>query len=235
MSTASTSVTPSIEFGGIVNNTSIGSSQSLNSSVGTSTVHSEKNPRSSIVKKSKNTKKFQDDEYQKMIESFPAKTGIKYVFGCNSNVLDGLQSYASVSGEKDINDRLIYVSGKQVLVYDPDSGRQYFLNGKNKNVAHIKHFSFSSNGRYISVCESTRADHEDITPSQVSVFNLMTFAKQKTIVYNAPGNGELICSAFSGDTKYLITLVDGHEYQIVMWLWEKEKIVKSLTLQVKVF
>jgi hypothetical protein len=161
-----------------------------------------------------------------------AKFNLRHTFGSSTFVHDSVHSYVSLVGDKDINDRVVFKVGRQACIFDPENGRQQYLTGRPKNTTNIFHIAISSNNRYISVCESNRWDRGVATGhAQASVYSLTTFSRQKTIYHNC--SGEFICSAFTGDTKYLATLNDGSEYQIVVWQWEKERVYKSVTLQAK--
>ena len=160
-----------------------------------------------------------------------AKFNLRHTFGSATFTHDSVTSFVSLVGEKDINDRVVFKTGRQACIYDPDNGRQQFLTGRPKNTTNLYHISISTNNRYISVCESNRWDRAAPGHAQLSVYSLTTFARQKTIYHNC--SGEFISSAFTGDTKYLATLNDGTDYVIIVWQWEKERIYKSVTLQAK--
>jgi len=49
---------------------------------------------------------------------------IKHAFGSTALPSDGLQSFASAVGDRDINDRLLFRVGRKISVLDPDSGFQ---------------------------------------------------------------------------------------------------------------
>jgi hypothetical protein len=185
-------------------------------------------------KSKKNTaanKRKHDDE-AKNAETILAKLSLRHTFGCNPSVADSLISYNSMTGDKDVNDRLLFRVGKQICIYDPDSAKQQYLNGRFKNVTSLLHCAISLSARYLSVCESIRTEKNGPGHAQASIFSLTTFSRQKTIVHSC--NGEFIASSFTGDGKYLVTLNDGNEYQIIIWQWEKERVYKSVTIQSKV-
>ena len=172
------------------------------------------------------------EEEIKNTEAILAKIALRHTFGCNPLSIDCLLSYNSMSGDKDINDRLIFRVGKQVCIYDPETIKQQYLSGRLKTVVNILHCSISLSARYLSVCESVRIEKNCPGHAQASIFSLTTYSRQKTIIHNC--NGEFICSSFSGDGKYLVTLNDGSEYQLIIWQWEKERPYKSISLQSKV-
>lgn len=160
-----------------------------------------------------------------------AKFNLRHTFGSSTFVHDSVSSYVSLVGDKDINDRVVFKVGRQACIYDPENGRQQFLTGRPKNTTNIFHIAISTNNRYISVCESNRWERGVPGHAQASVYSLTTFTRQKTIFHNC--SGEFICSAFTGDAKYLATLNDGPECQMIVWQWEKERVYKSVTLQAK--
>jgi hypothetical protein len=168
-------------------------------------------------------------------DAVSAKLALRHTFGCNPVATDSIQSYNSLTGDKDINDRLVFKVGKQLCVYDPDSTRQHYLIGRAKNVTNILHYTVSPSCRHLSVCESVRRTKTGPGHAQASIYTLSTFTpftRQKTITHNCAG--EFICSAFTGDSKYLVTLNDGNDYQICIWQWEKERMHKSVSIQTKV-
>lgn len=166
-------------------------------------------------------------------ENVMAKLTLRHTFGSGVNTHDSILSYVSLVGEKDINDRVVFKVGRQACICDPDTGRQQYLTGRPKNTTNLFHAAISSNNRYLSLCESNRWDRSSTASghAQASVYSLTTYSRQKTIYYAS--SGEFICSAFTSDAKYLATLCDGSEYQIVVWQWEKERIFKSVSLQSK--
>jgi hypothetical protein len=181
----------------------------------------------------KQRKQQQHDDDKQNNDTILAKIALRHTFGCNPTSCDPLVSYNSLYGDKDINDRLLFRVGKQICIYDPETSKQQFLYGKLKSVTNILHCSISLSSRYLSLCESLRIEKTvSVGQTQVSVFSLQTFSRLKTMTHSC--SGEFVCSSFSGDGKYLITLNDGHESQLIIWQWEKEKPYKSISLQSKV-
>lgn len=162
-----------------------------------------------------------------------AKLAVKYAFGCTPVPLDGVQTFAPLSGDRDVNDRIVTRIGKQIVVYDPDTGRQSFFIGRLRSTVNAIHFSISSNNRYIAICESVRHERSDHGYAQCSVYSITTLARQKTVTQNS--SGEFISCCFSGDSKYLATLLSTvNDSSIIVWQWEKEKVHKSMTISSKV-
>ena len=167
-------------------------------------------------------------------DTIPAKLSLKHTFGCNPIPTDSILAYNSLTGDRDINDRLVFRVGKQVCIYDPDTLKQSYLTGRSRSVTNVIHYAVSSSCRYLSVCESVRRLKIGSGHAQASIYSLTSstsFSRLKTITHNC--SGEFICSAFTGDSKYLVTLNDGNEYQIIIWQWEKEKMYKSVSIQTR--
>lgn len=83
--------------------------------------------------------------------------------------------------------------------------------------------AISANRRYLAVSE--RVDKATIT-----VFDLQHEQGRKRKVVTA---GEIpverfVCMAFSSDSKYLIGQAADPEWTLVLWLWEKQKILASV-------
>eukprot|EP01041_Mallomonas_annulata_P011095 gene11095-23195_t len=165
-------------------------------------------------------------------EVFGAKVMLKHGFGSNALPVDGIQSFSTLLGEKELNDRLVYRIGRHLCVHDPETGRQQYFTGRPKETVNVLHFAISQNARYISICETVRNDRDsDEGHSQASIYSLTSFIRQKTLVQ--PSNTEFIASCFCGDSKYIITLSDEPDKMIILWQWEKERICKTASLSVR--
>ena len=84
------------------------------------------------------------------------KLSVRHAFGCQPTKIDALQSFQSASGNKDYSDRLVHKIGKQLCIYDPETGNKEFFNNRVKNIVEIVHFTISANNRFISMCELVR-------------------------------------------------------------------------------
>ena len=120
----------------------------------------------------------------KQNEAVDVKVTFKHAFGSHALNIDGIQSYATLLGDKDVNDRLIYRVGKRLSVQDPDTGLQTFFTGRYANVTNILHFSISFNSKWVCVCETVRSpgDKDDEGHPQASVYSLNSFIRSKTFI-----------------------------------------------------
>jgi len=159
------------------------------------------------------------------------KCSVKHGFGSHISPIDGLLSFGiSSAGNKDVSDRLVYKIGKQVSIYDPESGTQAFFEKRAKNVTDVIHFSINQNQKYISVCEILKHDKFIETSSHIAVYSLTTLSRVKVLTHNVLR--PFSCSTFCGDPKLIAGLTDEPERLIVLWHWEKEKYYKSISLSI---
>lgn len=88
----------------------------------------------------------------------------------------------------------------------------------------MRAMAISANRRYLAVSE--RGGER----ATVTVFDLQHEQGRKRKVLtagDAPGR-EFVCVAFSPDSKYLIGQTGGPEWTLVLWLWEKQKVLASV-------
>ena len=163
-------------------------------------------------------------------ETVGTKLSIRHAFGYSHQSYDEILSFQSSAREKDISDRVIYRIGNQIVITDPDGNApQKFLSNRPKHIRKVLHIAISKNNRYLSVCESVMGK----THAQLSIYSLTTLLKSKTLIKNVPGT-EFVQSAFFAESKYLATLYEGDEPQVIVYHWEKEKTYKVMTLPTKV-
>lgn len=145
----------------------------------------------------------------KAISLVKAKTSLKYGFGSNLTPIDPIQAYGIVSTEQDNINRVVYKVGNQLCCFDPETNQQTFFDQSSiRNITNISHFCISPNQKYISVCEGTRHEYDDINNiAQASIYDLNTFKLVKTIT-RPNSNSDFIMSTFATDSKILITMID---------------------------
>ena len=164
-----------------------------------------------------------------------ATISLKYAFGSSSaSMNDGLATFAvNTAADKERNDRLIYRVGKQVCLLDPETGAQQFFTGRSRSVNSILHFVVSPNQRHVSMCESMpnelREDHGGGS-AQLSIYSLRDMNKVKTLSF--PCGADFICSTFCTDPKMIAALSGEMDRQIVLWQWDKDKIIKTVNVHV---
>eukprot|EP01038_Epipyxis_sp_PR26KG_P006221 gene6221-8573_t len=168
---------------------------------------------------------------EKQVENpFVTKFSVKHAFGSHVTPLDSLQSYAAASG-KELVDRLLYKVGRQVCIFDAETNSQTYFENRAKNVTDVLHFCISSNSRYISMCEIIRYEKASEASSHIAIYSMTTMNKLMTLSNNTSSR-PFICSTFCGDPKMLAALTDEPDRHIVIWLWEKAKIFKTVALTI---
>ncbi|CAM9422149.1 unnamed protein product, partial [Choristocarpus tenellus] len=120
---------------------------------------------------------------------------------------------------------LVHPVGQQIALYRVDDGSMKFLQGRQKNVREILALSVSPNKRVIAVCEKGRQPGEDPGSAQVSVYHVASFKRIRTMLF--PGRADFLTCCFSGDNKWLLTIGGEPECVLVMWNWEKEKVMST--------
>lgn len=188
----------------------------------------------------------------------PVKLTTKHVFGCSTTAIDGIQSFPSSQGDRDINDRLLYKVGRKLCIYDYETSQQKVIGSElaattvadvvTKPAKNVLHFSVSKNHRYVCVCESTRLEQNDSCDAQASIYSLSTLARTRTLINSNSGtanltpevSGEYVCSAFCGDNKNLALLLQLDDSdrpdatQIQIWTFDKERIFKTVIIPSRV-
>jgi hypothetical protein len=181
---------------------------------------------------------------EKMVDdNVKATVALKYAFGGSSaSMNDGLATFAlASSADKERNDRLLYRVGRQVVVVDPETGAQQFFTGRARNVTVVLHFTVAPNQRHAAMCESTLSAEASVGGSGagghgsvagngsgtalLSVYSLHHMTKVKTLTH--PCAADFICSTFCTDQKMIAALTGDVDRQIVVWQWDKDKIIKT--------
>ena len=179
----------------------------------------------SLVKKkaSSNIPADHDEAYE-----VGASLQIQHGFGCSGCTYDSIQSFQTARNPlKEENcDRVLYRMGKKICIYDPDLDETVFLKADRKNpCTKIHHFSISMSGNLLSVCESAQINREAESKAQISIYSLQIHQKLNTCSYET--TGDFICSAFCGDTKYVVALcLEETENTLILWSWKHEKLHK---------
>ena len=158
------------------------------------------------------------------------KLDFKYGFGYTlpASKLDPILSFAAVNGDKDFSDRMILKMGKQACIYNVETKKQEYFD-RPKNYTDISHFAISANCRFISMCELIHSEKLLENTSVINVYSLTSLNRLKTLTYPSLTK-PLICSTFCGDVKQIAALSDDADRLIIVWQWEKEKVIKTISL-----
>ena len=219
----------SSEFGGSVQVSTVGESKEIDNA---STGKAGNVSRQSTTKGGKRA--IMDESKQASAEGVPLNVIPQHVFGSLSVSMDGLLCYSLVnpSNKDDVNERIMYRAGRRICVYDPASGKQEYFKNRATNVTQVNHFSIDFSTKLICLCESVSSDRQKAGVAQASIFSVNKLERLKTLSTSA--QGEYICSAFTGENKFLATLLDeGESKSVHIWQWEKDRIHKTVVVPLK--
>ncbi|KAF7208966.1 cilia- and flagella-associated protein 57 isoform X1 [Nothobranchius furzeri] len=115
-----------------------------------------------------------------------------------------------------------YPSGNCCVCHNTAVRRQRFIYGSDKSQG-IRALAISPNRCYLAVSE--RAEKATIT-----VFDLQheRGRRRKPLTAGDMLVSEFLCVAFSPDSKYLIGQSGGPEWTLVLWFWEKNKVLATV-------
>lgn len=135
---------------------------------------------------------------------------IKQVIGIRANVSNCI----AYQDEQTI----VYPAGSNVVIYNIDQKTQKFIQNSEKSSA-LTTMCVSQNKRYIAIAEKIG------DKPLVTVYDLHTLRKRKTLSLNDSQSSEIISMAFSPDSKHLITQTAAPDWTLHYWSWEKSKIM----------
>ena len=140
---------------------------------------------------------------------------IKQVIGLRANVNNciGYQDEQTV----------IYPAGSNVVIYNIDQKTQKFIPSTEKSSG-LTTLCISQNKRYIAIAEKVG------DKPLVTIFDLHTLRKRKTLNIPETQSNEIISMSFSPDSKHLITQTGGPDWTLNYWSWEKSKVMAILKI-----
>jgi WD40 repeat protein len=115
---------------------------------------------------------------------------------------------------------VVYPAGANIVLYNIDQKTQKFISCSEKSTA-LTTVCISPNRRYIALAEKI-ADKP-----VVNIYDLHTLRKRKVLSSTEIQSSEIVCMAFSNDSKNLITQGAGPDWTLLYWTWEKSKIMAS--------
>ncbi|CAL8278556.1 unnamed protein product [Lota lota] len=138
-----------------------------------------------------------------------------YIFGLRKGVTNNLCF---------IDDQtVVFPSGNNCVRYNIDQKWQKFIPGTEKSQG-MQALALSANRRYLAVSE--RGERPTIT-----VYDLTheQGRKRKVLTAGDLPVGEFLCMAFSPDCKYLVGQSGGPTWTLVLWLWERQKVMATVS------
>mmetsp|Transcript_13687 Transcript_13687/g.36226 ORF Transcript_13687/g.36226 Transcript_13687/m.36226 type:complete len:1228 (-) Transcript_13687:39-3722(-) len=142
----------------------------------------------------------------------------RHVFGLKADVKFNVH-YADES-------QLIYPSGTNTILWIAEQKQQKFFQG-NEGADGITCLAANSTKRYLAVAEKCS------TGAIVTIFDLVTTKKRKTLQFSECDAPEFVCVAFSYDSKYLLTQTGPspsgkHDWTLIYWMWDKARPMASI-------
>ncbi|XP_069837406.1 cilia- and flagella-associated protein 57 isoform X1 [Dendropsophus ebraccatus] len=138
-----------------------------------------------------------------------------HIFGLQSKVANNVCYFDEQT--------VIFPSGNNCIKYNVDQKWQRFIPGTEKSHG-MQALAISPNRRYLAMAEKG-SDKATIT-----IYDLasMPFKKRKVLSSSEFTVHEFVSVAFSPDSKYLVALSGSPEWQIIFWMWEKQKVMATI-------
>lgn len=114
---------------------------------------------------------------------------------------------------------LIYVAGHNIIIHSVDGKTQKIISGSAEAEC-ITAITVSTNKRLLAVAE--RAEKAIVT-----IYDLSTLKKRKTLIAADAGSKDYVSLCFSPDGKTLLAQGGAPEWNLLLWAWEKSKVAAT--------
>lgn len=137
----------------------------------------------------------------------------KHVFGVKADVTDNVAYLDEQTA--------MFPAGHNLVIHNTEQRAQKFVPGSEGSLGIIA-MCVSNNRKFVAVAE--RSDRLGEKPS-VTIYDLHTLRKRRTLPSPPPEveSRDLVCLAFSPDSKSLLTLSGSPDWTLCVWAWEKPK------------
>ncbi|XP_056292786.1 cilia- and flagella-associated protein 57 [Pseudoliparis swirei] len=117
---------------------------------------------------------------------------------------------------------VVFPSGNSCVCFNVAQRCQRIIPGSEKSRG-MRALAISPNRRYLAVSECGET-------ATVTVFDLQheQGRKRKVLTAGDAVASDFICVAFSPDSKYLVGQTGGPEWMLILWLWEKQKVLATV-------
>ncbi|RHY71004.1 hypothetical protein DYB34_011268 [Aphanomyces astaci] len=116
---------------------------------------------------------------------------------------------------------VVYPCGHCMVIHSIETKEQQFLHGMESGTSGgFTAMAVSANRKYLAMAEKGDA-------GVVNMYDLTTFRRKKPLVYSDLGSESYVSLAFSGDGKYLVGQGGAPEWNLMLWSWEKAKVVTT--------
>jgi WD40 repeat protein len=141
----------------------------------------------------------------------------RHVFGIKADVKSNIHFHDE--------NQVIYCAGHNTVQYFTEHKSQRVFPGS-EGTTGITCLAVSPSKRYLAIAERSPEN------AQVTVYDLVTTKKRKTLTYPEIDAQEFVSIAFSSENKFLITQgglspSGKHDWTLVYWSWEKARVMAS--------
>ncbi|EQC33951.1 hypothetical protein SDRG_08631 [Saprolegnia diclina VS20] len=116
---------------------------------------------------------------------------------------------------------VVFPCGHNLVVHNIETKEQQFIHGIEGNAGGITAMAVASSRKYVAVAE--RSEH-----GLIHVYDLTTLRRKKPLSFPDLGSDVYVSLAFSADGKYIIAQGGHPEWNLVLWSWEKTKVVATV-------
>eukprot|EP00929_Paragymnodinium_shiwhaense_P023266 TRINITY_DN1460_c0_g2_i1.p1 TRINITY_DN1460_c0_g2~~TRINITY_DN1460_c0_g2_i1.p1 ORF type:complete len:1226 (+),score=432.73 TRINITY_DN1460_c0_g2_i1:97-3774(+) len=151
----------------------------------------------------------------------------RHVFGIKADVKNNVHYVEET--------QIIYPAGTNTVLWQADQKQQKFFQGS-PGVDGITCLAVNSTKRYMAVAEKNTGnaiEDKDTSCAMVTIFDLVTTKKRRTLANPECDAPEFVSVAFSADNKFLLTQTGPspsgkHDWTLMYWMWDKARLVASL-------
>ena len=139
---------------------------------------------------------------------------LTHAFGVNANVQDAVICTDEVG--------VLLPVGRMISLFSWESRAMSFVSeGERGDLALA--LALAPSKKHVAVCE--RGEH-----AQVSLYHVASQRRQKTLSCSDVASRDYVSAAFSPDSKLLAALSGAPDYTLVLWLWDKGKVLATVKL-----
>ncbi|CAM9343696.1 unnamed protein product [Lampetra planeri] len=117
---------------------------------------------------------------------------------------------------------LVFPCGNNCVCYNTAEKSQRVISGSEQSLGMCA-LALSANRRYLAVSEGGEK-------ASITVFDLQheQGRKRKVLTAGEIPAEQFVCMAFSPDSKYLVGQTGAPEWTLILWLWEKHKVLATV-------
>jgi cilia- and flagella-associated protein 57 len=119
---------------------------------------------------------------------------------------------------------IAYPVGHSIVVMDTENKSQRFIPCSSETTC-ITALAVSPNLKHLAIAESAPANATGgPSPAIITIFDLTTLKRRKTLTATEGGNAETVDLHFSPDSRLLLAQGGSPEWNLVLWVWEKARV-----------